>query len=149
LNAPVALKLQAVLFVCSMNCVRSPIAEGMARLRYGKRIFVDSAGLTKSDRDGFALAVLREAGIEFEMDEPQTLDEIDCTTFDLVVALSPEAYHRAGELLRTTAVELLHWPIEDVTQVGGSRDHRIEAYRRVRDTLDRRIREEIGPRLCD
>ncbi len=149
MNASAAPKLQAVLFVCSMNCVRSPIAEGLARLRYGKRIFVDSAGLTKSDRDGFALAVLREAGIEFESDEPHTLDEIDCTTFDLVVALSPDAHRRAGELLRATAVELLHWPIEDVTQVGGSREQRIEAYRRVRDDLDRRIREEIGPRLCE
>ena len=146
---PKAHKLQAVLFVCSMNCVRSPIAEGLARLRFGKRIFVDSAGLTKSDRDGFALAVLREAGIEFGSDEPQTLDEIDCATFDLVVALSPEAHYRAGELLRTSAAELLYWPIEDATQVGGSRERRIEAYRRVRDALDRHIREEIGPRLRD
>jgi protein-tyrosine-phosphatase len=130
-----------------MNAVRSPIAEGLARLRYGKRLYVDSAGLIKTERDGFALAVLREIGIEFDADESRSFDEIDCESFDLVVALSPEAHARAAELLRATSVELRHWPIEDATQVTGTRDQRIEAYRRVRDTLDRRIRDEIGPRV--
>ncbi|KAF0228247.1 MAG: arsenate [Beijerinckiaceae bacterium] len=142
-------KLHAVLFVCSMNAVRSPIAEGLTRLRYGKRVYVDSAGLAKMERDGFALAVLREAGIEFENDEPQTLDEVDCAAFDLVVALSSEAHTRAADLLRTTSVELLFWPIEDATQVTGSREQRIEAYRRVRDSIDLRIRDEIGCRFRD
>ena len=140
-------RLQAVLFVCSMNAVRSPIAEGLARLRFGKRLYCDSAGLTKSVRDGFALAVLKEAGIEFQEDEPATLDEIDCEAFDLVVALSAEAHARAQALLRATAVELQFWPIEDATQATGSREQRIEAYRQVRDAIDRRIREEIGARL--
>jgi protein-tyrosine-phosphatase len=140
-------KLQAVLFVCSMNAVRSPIAEGLARLRYGKRIYVDSAGLTKSERDGFALAVLREVGVEFDRDMAATLDEIDCEAFDLVIALSSEAHRRLGELLRATAVELLHWPIEDATQESGSREQRMDAYRRVRDVIDKHIREEIGRRL--
>ncbi len=139
--------LQAVLFVCSMNAVRSPMAEGLTRMRYGRTLYVDSAGLAKSDRDGFALAVLREQGIDFEGDEPHTLDEIDCEAFDLVVALSSEAHARAKELLRATSVELLYWPIEDATQVTGTREQRIEAYRRVRDLMDRQIRDVIGPRV--
>ena len=89
-----------------MNAVRSPIAEGMARLRYGKRLFVDSAGLVKTDRDGFALAVLHEAGIDLKDDEPNGFEDIDCESFDLVVALSPEAHRRAEDLLRTSSVEL-------------------------------------------
>lgn len=147
MNMAATHKLHAVLFVCSMNAVRSPIAEGLARLRYGKRIYVDSAGLAKSERDSFALAVLREMGIELDRDEPKTLNEIDCEAFDLVIALSPEAHRRAAELLRATAVELVYWPIEDATQVTGSREQRIEAYRRVRDAIDRRIRDEIGSRV--
>lgn len=139
--------LQAVLFVCSMNAVRSPMAEGLARMRYGRTLYVDSAGLTKTDRDGFALSVLRELGIEFDGDEPHSFDEIDCEGFDLVIALSAEAHARARELLRATAVELLYWPIEDATQATGSRDQRLEAYRRVRDAIDRQIRDVIGPRV--
>jgi protein-tyrosine-phosphatase len=140
-------KLHSVLFVCSMNSVRSPIAEGLARLRYGKRLYVDSAGLKKTERDGFALAVLREAGIAFDNDEPHTLADIDCESFDLIVTLSPEAHARVEQILRTASVELVHWPVEDATQVSGSREQRIEAYRRVREVIDRRIRDDIGPRV--
>ncbi|MCA1952938.1 MAG: low molecular weight phosphatase family protein [Hyphomicrobiales bacterium] len=146
MNAP-ARPLQAILFVCSMNAVRSPMAEALARLRLGRRVYVDSAGLRKGERDAFALAVLRENGIDFGGDEPRNLDEIDCEGFDLVVALSPEAHRHAAERLRATAAELLFWPIEDATLATGSREQRIEAYRQVRDTIDRRIREEIVPRL--
>lgn len=147
MNSGAANPLQAVLFVCSMNAVRSPIAEGLARMRFGNQAYFNSAGLAKSERDGFALAVLREAGIELDGDEPHTLGEIDCEAFDLVVALSAEAHRRAAELLHATSVELIYWPIEDATQAVGSREQRIEAYRRVRDAIDRRIREEIGGRL--
>jgi protein-tyrosine-phosphatase len=146
-NPALPSKLHSVLFICTMNAVRSPIAEGMARLRFGKRLFVDSAGLTKSDRDGFALAVLCEMGLAFEDDEPHTLDEVECDSFDLIVALSPEAYRLAGERLRASAVELLYWPIEDATQISGTRDQRLDAFRRVRDTLDKLIRDELGPRV--
>lgn len=139
--------LQAVLFVCSLNAVRSPMAEALCRTRYGRQIYVDSAGLQKGDRDLFMLAVLREIGIEFESDQPHVLEEVDYEGVDLVIALSPEAHARARTMLRATAVELLHWPIPDATQAGGTREQRLHAYREVRDRLDRLIREEIGGRL--
>lgn len=139
--------LQALLFICSLNAVRSPMAEALARRRFGKRLFIDSAGLMKSERDPFALAALKEVGIDFDGDEPHTLEEIDCESFDLVIALSPEAHQQAQALLRATSVELLHWPIEDATQTSGTREQRMGAYRQVRDKLDRLIRETIQPRL--
>jgi protein-tyrosine-phosphatase len=139
--------LQAVLFVCSLNAVRSPMAEALARHRYGRQIYVDSAGLQKGERDPFMLSVLREIGIEFESDVPHVLEEVDYEGFDLVIALSTEARMRAETMLRATAVELIHWPIPDATQAGGTREQRLLAYREVRDQLDRLIRAEIGGRL--
>lgn len=147
MNAENRSALQAVLFVCSLNAVRSPMAEAMTRIRYGRHIYVDSAGLQKSERDPFMLAALREIGIEFESDQPHVLEEVDYEGFDLIVALSPEAYARTKEALRATAVELLHWPIPDATQATGTREQRMTAYREVRDLLEKLIREEIGGRL--
>lgn len=147
MNAESRPALQAVLFVCSLNAVRSPMAEAMTRIRYGRHIYVDSAGLQKSERDPFMLAALREIGIEFENDQPHVLEEVDYEGFDLIIALSPEAHARAKEALRATAVELLHWPIPDATQATGTRDQRMLAYREVRDTLEKLIRDEIGGRL--
>jgi protein-tyrosine-phosphatase len=103
--------------------------------------------LQKSERDPFMLAALREKGIEFESDRPNMLEDVDYEGFDLIIALSPEAHRRAVEALRATAVELIHWAIPDATQTGGTREQRMHAYREVRDTLDRLIREEIGGRL--
>ena len=139
--------VQSVLFICSLNAVRSPMAEALARMRYGKQIYVDSAGLQKSNRDSFALAALREVGIEFGDDESRTLDDIDLEGFDCVVALSPEAHQCAISRLRTSAVELLYWPVEDVTDVTGTREQRMYAYRGVRDALDQRIRHDIGAQI--
>lgn len=140
-------RLQSLLFICSLNAVRSPMAEALAKRRFGRRLYIDSAGLRRAERDPFALAVLREIGIEFDEDRQSTLDEIDCEGFDLVIALSPEAHRHAAELLRATAVELIHWPIEDATLATGTREQRLVAYRGVRDVLDRSIRDEIGRRL--
>lgn len=139
--------LQAVLFICSLNAVRSPMAEALGKMRFGRQIYFDSAGLRKSDRDAFALAALREMGIEFDHDESHTIDEVDFEGFDIVVALSPEANLIARERLRATAVELVFWPIEDATEATGTREQRMLAYRGVRDRIDRLIKTEIGPRL--
>ena len=54
----------SVLFACSMNAVRSPMAEGLAKSIVGRSIFIDSAGLNKEPLDMFALAVMREAGVD-------------------------------------------------------------------------------------
>lgn len=139
--------LQAVLFVCSLNAVRSPMAEALTRARYGRHIYIDSAGLKKSERDPFMLATLREVGIEFENDQPHVLEEVDYEGFDLIIALSPEAHARAKLALRATSVELIHWPIPDATQATGTREQRMFAYREVREMLEKLIREEIGGRL--
>lgn len=139
--------VQAVLFICSLNAVRSPMAEALGKMRFGRQLYFDSAGLRKSDRDTFALSALREMGIDFERDESHTFDEVDFEGFDIVVALSPEAHDVARERLRATSVELLFWSIEDATEISGTREQRMLAYRGVRDKIDRLIKTEIGPRL--
>jgi len=57
-------KIQAVLFACAMNAIRSPMAEAIARHYFGKTHFIQSAGIRKGDIDGFTIAVLAEIGID-------------------------------------------------------------------------------------
>ena len=48
----------SVLFCCDYNAVRSPMAEGIMRRDYGRRIFVQSAGVKNElEIDGFAVSV--------------------------------------------------------------------------------------------
>ena len=46
----------AVLFACSRNAVRSPMAAAILRHLAGRRIYVESAGVRAGDTDPFAVA---------------------------------------------------------------------------------------------
>lgn len=137
----------AVLFACTLNRVRSPMAEHLMRRLFGARVYVDSCGLRPepgAEPDPFVEAVMDELGIDLSAHLAKSFDDLDDDNFDLVVSLSPEAQHRAVELSRGRAVEIDYWPTMDPTLVVGSRETMLQAYREVRDTLERRIRERFG-----
>jgi protein-tyrosine-phosphatase len=129
----------AVLFACTQNAIRSPIAEGYLKRLHGSRIYVDSVGVRGAEVDPFAIEVMRELGIDIGRHRAKTFDTLADTSFDVVVTLSPEAHHRALELTRVMACDVEYWPIFDPTIIEGAREARLAAYRDVRDTLIRRI----------
>jgi protein-tyrosine-phosphatase len=147
-RAPIV-RPQAVLFACGLNSVRSPIAAALLKQMLGSSLYVGSAGVRKGEVDGFAAAAMEEIGIDISAHRPITFEELDDMeglNFDLIVTLSPEAHHKALELTRTLAVEVEYWPTADPTAVEGSREQRLDAYRAVRDHLDRRIRNRFVTR---
>jgi protein-tyrosine-phosphatase len=129
----------SVLFCCTRNAIRSPMAEGILKMLHGRRIFVDSAGVRGAEVDGFAVAVMDEIGLDLTRHRAKTFDELEDTSFDLIVSLSPEAQHRAVEMTRTMAAEIEFWNTMDPSIVEGHREARLEAYRQVRDGLMARI----------
>ena len=149
-GAPDAARVQdlpsAVLFVCSMNAVRSPMAAAILRHLAGGRCYAVSAGVRAGEPDAFAAAVMDEIGIDISGHRPNTLHDLNDTSFDLIVTLSPEAHHQALELTRTMAVDVEYWPTFDATMLLGhaSRDQILEAYRSVRDLLFVRIKRRFG-----
>ena len=54
----------SVLFACTYNAIRSPMAEGLLKKLHGKRIFVDSVGVRSHASDPFVVAVMQELGID-------------------------------------------------------------------------------------
>ena len=138
-------KARSVLFACTLNAVRSPMAEGLARAMLGSRIYVDSAGLSTASLDPFAVAAMAEIGIDIRDHNTQDFDDITVDEFDLIVALSPEALERLKALTRASSTAVEYWPTDDPTaESGGSREHRLAAYRAVRDGLRKRIKESFG-----
>jgi protein-tyrosine-phosphatase len=136
----------AVLFVCTMNSVRSPMAAAILRHLAGRRVYVESAGVKAGGSDPFAATVMDEIGIDIAGHKPVTLQDLHDTSFDLIVTLSPEAHHQALELTRTMAVEVEYWPTFDATALVGhaSREQILQAYRSVRDQLFQRIKRRFG-----
>jgi len=129
----------AVLFACSRNSVRSPMAEGLLKHLLGHRIYVDSVGVRPDEIDPFVIEVMDELGIDLSNHRGKDFEGLEDTSYDLIVSLSPEAQHQAVELTRTMACEVEFWNTLDPTIIEGNRETRLRAYREVRDTLKKRI----------
>jgi protein-tyrosine-phosphatase len=134
----------SLLFACTYNAVRSPMAEALARRLYGRTAYIESVGVHRSDLDRFVAAVLDEIGIDSDTHHGKSFDDVDPSSFDLIVSLSPEAHHSALEFTRSTATMVEYWPIPDPSVVEGTRDMRLDAYRRVRDMILGRLKSRFG-----
>lgn len=136
--------LPTVLFVCSMNSVRSPIAAALARKFFPGRLIARSAGVRSGKADSFVHEVMEEIGIDMSVHTPHTMDELMANRFDLVVTLSADAENAvAARALEMRENE--HWPTPDPTIVEGNREAVVSAYRTLRDTLQKRVRERLEP----
>ena len=129
----------AVLFSCTRNAVRSPMAEGLLKHLLGHRVYVDSVGVRPLEVDGFSIQVMDEIGIDISKHRAKSFEDLDDTSYDLIISLSPEAQHKAVELTRTMACEVEFWNTLDPSLIEGNREQRLEAFRQVRDQLKRRI----------
>ena len=138
----------SVLFACTSNSIRSPIAEAYLKYMHGSRIYIDSVGVRGLEVDGFAIAAMEEIGLDISRHRPKTFGELEDTNFDIVVSLSPEAQHSAVELTRTMAIEVEFWNTLDPAIIEGARETRLDAYREVRDQLIARIHKRFptGPK---
>jgi protein-tyrosine-phosphatase len=138
---------QSVLFACGLNSIRSPMAMALFRHLFGKSMYTGSAGVKPGESDPFAIAVMDEIGLDIAKHRPQTFEQLEDwegLNFDLIVTLSPEAHHKALDLTRTIAAEVEYWPTSDPSDIGDTREQKLEAYRTVRDQLMDTIRARFG-----
>src|SRR5476649_661610 len=141
---------QAVLFACTMNAVRSPMAAALLRHLTRGGIYIESAGVKAGELDPLAVAAMEEIGLEIGQHKPRCFEDLEDGSFDLVITLSPEAQHKAMELTRTAATRVEYWPTMDPTAVEGSREQRLADYRSVRDQLIERLKGRfLAPNAAD
>ncbi len=136
----------AVLFACTLNAIRSPMAASLMKHLYGRHIYVESCGVRAGTPDPLAVAVMDEMGIDLSQFHPKSFETLADTSFDLIIALSPQARHKALELTRSMAVEVEYWKVPDPSAYEGSREQRLAAYRDARDTILKFLKEHFGTR---
>jgi arsenate reductase len=120
-----------VLFVCVGNCVRSQMAEAIARRDSSDIIEAESAGVSPLGFiDNTTQRVLRERGISFEGQFSKGLRTHTLKTPDLIVNMSgiPGASLFAGKRFED-------WQVQDPFGEG------IETHRRICDDIEARIKE--------
>ncbi|WP_238164091.1 ArsR family transcriptional regulator [Kribbella pittospori] len=100
----------SVLFICSGNSARSPIAEALLRHRTGNRVRVSSAGTRPKDRiHPHAVRVLREHyDIDIEEQAPRALNPTLHSRFTRVITLCDKARESLAD-----NPPRAHWSIPD------------------------------------
>ncbi|MFO0548768.1 MAG: arsenate reductase ArsC [Polyangiaceae bacterium] len=124
---------KAVLFLCVANSARSQMAEGLARMLFGDRVPVMSAGSEPTTVNPYAIEVMRELGVDLGAHVSKSVSTIDPATIRTVVTLCAEEVCPAflGSARR------LHWPIPDPASKDPtlSRAEMLTRFRTARDTL--------------
>lgn len=146
-----------VLFVCTGNSARSPIAEALLRHRTGGRVRVTSAGSQpKAHLHPHAVGVLHdEFGIDIAGQRPRHLDTVASRPFDYVISLCDKAREVCPDF--PDHPRRVHWSIPDPAATGGSDQASYLTFHRTAAEIDTRIghllpvlsitgsREEIQP----
>jgi ArsR family transcriptional regulator, arsenate/arsenite/antimonite-responsive transcriptional repressor / arsenate reductase (thioredoxin) len=125
----------SVLFMCTGNSARSPIAEALLRHRTGSRAEVTSAGSHPKPRlHPHAVRVLRQHyGIDVADRRPRHLDTMTGRRFDYVISLCDKVREVCPEF--DDEPQRLHWSIPDPAATGDD-----AAFDRAAAEIDTRIR---------
>jgi len=130
-----------VMFLCTANSCRSQMAEGFARTLGNGIIEPYSAGLFSAVVHPRAVTVMKEIGIDISNQKSKAIDEDLLRQMDIVITLCGHAEatcpHTPPEIKR------LHWPIEDPVGTIGTEEEILDAFRKTRDEIKKRIEEFI------
>ncbi|MGW7622310.1 arsenate-mycothiol transferase ArsC [Streptomyces antimycoticus] len=123
--------LLRVLFVCSHNAGRSPMAAALLKLRAGGRVTVSSAGTDPAaEVEPEVAQVLHEAGVALEDAFPKPLTDEVIQAADIVVTMG------CGDACPVVpGRRYLDWPVADPDGAP------IDAVRAIRDKIDVHITE--------
>jgi arsenate reductase len=136
-----ALEPRHILFLCVANSARSQMAEGLARSLAPAGVVVSSAGSEPSRVRPEAITVLSELGIDISSHTSKAVADLDTSTVDTVVTLCAEEVCP----LYLGKAHRLHWGLPDPAAVKDDAAARIDAFRRTRDELRRRLGERSAP----
>ena len=143
-----------VLFLCTHNSARSQMTEGLLRHLYGDKYEVYSAGATPTRVNPFAIKVMAEIGIDISKQRSKSIDEFRDKDIVLVVSVCTRSAKIAcpfcsspitgarPEIVNETlpgAKRYLQHGFSDPSEVEGSEEEKLEAFRRIRDEIKKWI----------
>lgn len=122
-----------ILFLCVANSARSQMAEGLARHLLPSDARVQSAGSAPTRVNPYAIAAMREIGIDITAQHSKLVDTIDPQSVDLVITLCAEEVCP----VMPGRVQRLHWPIPDPASDDPALtpEQMLARFRIARDTL--------------
>src|SRR5689334_17940100 len=129
---------RSVLFLCTGNSARSPMAEALLHWRSGGAVATASAGSHPKPamHPNAARALRAEYGIALNPRTPQPLTAVADQRFDCVVSLCDKVREISWDF---GGVKKVHWSLPDPAASGAADDESLAEFRSVAREIDRRI----------
>lgn len=131
-------KIKNILFVCYGNTCRSPMAEGLAKKILGKKVNIESAGISPSFNSAAenAVEVMKEDyGVDISQHQPRKISDVFLDKFDWVIALDSLIYAYLQRHFEIPSERLILWEISDPFSLS------LEEFRKCAEKLSQSIRE--------
>jgi len=133
--------MKKIMFLCTGNSCRSQMAEGFAR-ELGKGILEPySAGLKPAGVNEKAEQVMKEAGIDISHQTSKVIDQKLLKQMDIVITLCDNAAESC--LWTHPEIKRIHWSLKDPAKATGTEKEVMNEFRRVRDEIEKRVRNFI------
>jgi arsenate reductase (thioredoxin) len=131
---------QRVLFICTHNSARSPMAEAWLRQIGGDRFEAESAGLEPGTLKPLVVEVMQEVGLDLSRKTTQTVFDVFRTDrrFDYVVTLCDEKKAKRCPSF-PGITQRLHWSIPERVKTTQTKEQQIAHVRTVRDLIKSRV----------
>ena len=117
------------------------MAEGLLRHLAADRFEVHSAGTHPAGVNPLAVEAMKESGIDIATQRSKHVDEFAGQPMQIVVTVCDNAKQSCPVFPATHKV--LHWSLEDPAAAKGSKEEKMNEFRRIRDELRSRIQAEL------
>ena len=141
--------ISAILFCCNYNSVRSPMAEGIFKKLFGRKIFVQSAGIFDTlEIDGFTVKVCNEINVKLSKHRVRSLREMEkeggfIGGFDLIIPLTKESSQEAYKYSSYSSVMIEDWIVDEPVKNENDINQTLCSYRMTRDLIFDKIKKRF------
>lgn len=123
-----------ILILCTGNSCRSQMAEGFLK-SFDSKLEVYSAGTQPANNvNPYAIAVMKEVGIDISKNKPKLVDEFLSKEFDYVITVCDGA-KEACPMFTGKVKHRLHLGFEDPAEAKGNESEIMEAFRKIRNQI--------------
>jgi protein-tyrosine-phosphatase len=129
-----------LVYVCSGNCCRSPLAEALTRQIAGERFEVASCGVAPAGYiHPLTLETLAARGCSANGLASKGTAELADASFDLAITLCEQAALCCPEPVNARVRST--WPLPDPSQVDGPPEAQLEACMRIADRMALKVQQ--------
>ena len=135
-------QVKQVLFSCTLNAIRSVMAEAIFNKIAPESWRSVSCGVSAGPPDGFTFAVMEEKGISLDLNRQAKLfSDFNIVDIDYAVSLSIEAKYHLDKWSKLVPHE--HWYIKEPFSADENREAQLKHYRLIRDEINTHVIELI------